>query len=197
MSVVSTLGIENFYQKAVQEGFARDYQFRVLQFGQWLPSAEDSLYITTASMPGRTVTAIGVPFMGLNFQVPGAANYKSNTGWSVTFRCDETLKIRGLLENWSYSIFDDRTSKGSTIPNPSGAHDVTLLSLDNLGNPRKVIKLVGAFVIDTGDLSYNLTGNGQIVTMNATLAYQYWRDQGVYSPEVPAQPGDARINTAD
>lgn len=197
MSVVSTLGIENFYQKAVQDGFARDYQFRVLQFGQWIADPTDSLYVTTATMPGRLVTAIAVPFMGLNFQVPGAANYKQNGGWSVTFRCDEKLKLRNLLETWSYSIFDDRSSKGSTIPNPSGAHDVTLLSLDNLGNPRKVIKLIGAFVTDTGDLSYNITGNGTVVTMAATLAYQYWRDQGVYSDETPAQPGDPRINAQD
>ena len=83
MSVVSTLGIENFYQRAVQQGFARDYQFRVLRFGQWIPDPQESLYITTATMPGRTVTAVGVPFMGLNFQVPGAANYKSNSAWAV------------------------------------------------------------------------------------------------------------------
>jgi len=197
MSVLSELGIENFYQKAVQQGFARDYQFRVLKFGNWIADPSDLLYITTATMPGRTITAIGVPFMGLNFQVPGAANYNSNAGWSVTFRCDETLKLRNLLEDWSYGIFNDITSKGSNIPNPSAVHEVDLLSLDNLGNPRKRIKLVGAFVTNTGDISYNITGNGAVVTMNATLAYQYWRNIGTSSTAAPAQPGDASVSAAD
>ena len=187
-------GIDSFYQNAINLGFARNFQFRVLRMGDWLSSPADMLYITTASMPGRTINSIAVPYMGLNFQMPGAANYNSNAGWQVQFRCDERLNVRNILENWSFGIFDDRTSKGANIPNNTTSHSIDLVSIDNLGNPRKAISLIGAWCQTVGDLGYDLTGNGTIVTINCTIAYQYWRETERRNFYPPAQPGDPDIN---
>lgn len=186
----NTFGIDSFYQNAVGRGFARDFQFRVLRLGNWISDPGDLLYITTATMPGRLVNAVAVPYMGLNFQVPGTANYGQNAAWPVTFRCDESLNIRNILENWSYGVFDDRTSQGSNIPSNDANHIVELVAIDNAGNPRKTISLIGAWCTTVGDVSYNLTGNGQVVTVQATLAYQYWRSSDTTEPQRPAQPGE-------
>jgi hypothetical protein len=185
-------GIDSFYRSAVQQGFARDINFRVLRLGDWVANQSDLLYISAATMPGRTVNSVAVPYMGLNFQVPGTANYNANTGWSVTFRCDEGLNVRNILENWSYGVFNDITSKGANIPSSESRHNVDLVSIDSLGNPRKAITLVGAWCTTVGDLTYNLAGNGQIITVAATIAYQYWRTAGT-AVAAPAQPGDAEI----
>ena len=191
----NTTGINSFYRTAISRGFARDFQFRVIQMGRWLLT-DEMLYLETASMPGRTINSIQVPYLGLNFQVPGAANYNSNNGWQVTFRCDETLQVRNFLETWSYNIFDDRTSKGANLPSNSADHLVELVAIDNLGNARKRLQLFGAWCQQVGDLQYSLAGTGNIVKINATIAYQFWRPvDSAYYP--PAQPGDPRIESAD
>lgn len=183
-------GIQQFYSQAINRGFARDYQFRVLSMGNWLDE-KDVLYLATGSMPGRTINSIAVPYIGLNFQVPGAANYNSNAGWRVTFRCDETLNIRNKLEDWSRSIFNDVTTKGTTIPDGTNANNIQLVAIDNLGNERKKITLRGAWVQTVGDLTYNLGGNGAVVTCDATIAYQFWtEDEGSRNELKPAQPYD-------
>ena len=107
--------------------------------------------------------------------------------------CDERLKVRNVLESWSFGTFNDKTSKGANIPDDSTDHQIVLLSLDNLGNIVKCITLFGAWVVNIGDLSYDLTGNGQVVNIQTTLAYQYWRNNSVANFVQPVQPGDPQI----
>jgi hypothetical protein len=191
----TTTGINSFYRTAMERGFARDFQFRVTQMGRWLLT-DEMLYLESATMPGRTINPIAVPYLGLNFQVPGAANYTNNNGWQVTFRCDETLQVRNFLENWSYNIFDDRTSKGANLPDNSADHLIELVAIDNLGNARKRIQMFGCWCATVGDIQYSLAGTGTLVKVTATIAYQYWRP--VNSAFYPtAQPGDPRITSPD
>jgi len=183
-------GIQKFYSQAINRGFARDYQFRVLSMGDWL-DASDILYLASGSIPGRTINSIAVPYIGLNFQVPGAANYNSNAGWRVSFRCDETLNIRNKLEDWSRSIFNDVTTKGTTIPDDTNDNNIQLVAIDNLGNERKKITLKGAWVQTVGDLTYSLGGTGAVVTCDAIIAYQFWtEDEGSRVNIKPSQPYD-------
>lgn len=192
--ILEQQGIQQFYDAAIKGGFARNYQFRVLRLGRWVTTPDNLLYITTASMPGRSITPIPVPFMGLAFQVPGAATYNSNGAWAVTFRCDENLKVRNILESWSFGTFNDVSSKGSNVPSKAPEHTITLVSLDNLGTPVKQISLYGAWLVNTGDLTYDITGNGQVVNINATIAYQYWRnDKEITNLEEPVSPGNPKI----
>jgi hypothetical protein len=194
--ITESLGIQNFYKAAITGGFARNYQFRVLRLGNWVSDFDQLLYITTTTMPGRSITPIPVPFMGLAFQVPGAATYNQNAGWPVTFRCDERLQVRNILESWSFGTFNDVSSKGANVPNDSIEHQVELVAIDNLGNPVKALTLYGAWVVNIGDMSYDLTGNGQVITMQTTLAYQYWRESRSTTNiflRPPASPGDSEI----
>lgn len=191
--LLNTTGIRNFYDAAIKRGFLRDYHFRVIRAGNWL-NADDFLYMTTASLPGRTVTSIQVPYMGLNFQVPGTANYNQNAGWPVTFRCDETLNIRSKLETWSRAAFDDITSTGANIPDKGADNQITLVTLDGRGDAQKQITLIGAWPVDIGNASFKMDGNGTVVTINVTIAYQYWESVDLKQQVTPAQPADRVVS---
>ena len=69
--------ITNFYKVATQKKFSRDFQLRVSSFivnnGTDLFGEDDLVYIKSASLPARRIENIQAPYMGLNFNVPGAA----------------------------------------------------------------------------------------------------------------------------
>ena len=97
-----------FYETAKAKEFARDFQFRVVSLG---PLTEDDLvYLRTAVLPGKSITNHQVPFMGLNFNVPGSVTYDGSEAWSVTFLADEAMNIRSKLEAWMSEIFDVNSS---------------------------------------------------------------------------------------
>ena len=71
--------ISDFYRVAQERDFSRDFQFRVLNIqnddGSVAITEDDLVYAKGGSIPGRTINVTDVPYMGLNFKVPGAATY--------------------------------------------------------------------------------------------------------------------------
>jgi len=174
--------IQNFYSQVKANDFARQFQFRVTQLANtnFNDKEAEFLYLETANLPGRSITNVAVPFMGLNFNVPGTATYPGSDAWSVTFRCDQNYNIRAVLENATFLTFDDGDSTGNyQIP-----RDSSIIQLDLLGRDMNVIRtyrLYGAYVVSVGDIAYNLGDSGSIVTVPATLAYQYWRAESTFT----------------
>jgi hypothetical protein len=170
--------ITDFYTQAQKRDFARQFQFRVTQLGTTNLGEDSFVYIETASVPGRQINNQPVPFMGLTFNVPGTASYPSSENWPVTFRCDQNYNIRSVLESMTFQTFDDQTSTGNyNTPGPA-----SVINLNLLGKRMETIrqyKLIGAYVVSIPNMQYNLGDNGQIVTFEATLAYQYWLNAGV------------------
>lgn len=162
--------IQAFYAAAQANEFARNFQFRVRTLGPF--SEEDLLYITTTTLPGKEIVNQEVPFMGLNFNVPGAVRYTGSNAWNVQMRCDEGLNIRNKMENWIKEIFDDETSTGKYgVP-------TEIASMDLLGKDLSTIRrynFVGIYPVTLGELSYDLTGDGAPLDFACTFAYQYWR----------------------
>ena len=177
--------ITDFYTAVQKNDFARQFQFRVVQLANTNFGEEQLVYLESASLPGRTINNIPVPFMGLNFNVPGTASYPGSDGYAVSFRCDQNYDIRATLENATFNTFDDQVSRGDY----NIARNSSTIVLDLLGKDKSTIRqytLFGAYVVSVGDISYNLGDNGAIVTVPATLAYQYWRVTGTRNaPAVP------------
>lgn len=172
--------IADFYRSVQQNDFARQFQFRVLQLANTNFGEDQLVYLETANLPGRAINNIAVPFMGLQFNVPGTASYPGSDAWSVTFRCDQSYNIRATLENATFNTFDDGTSTGDyNIARNSSV--ITLNLLDKAGGVARQYTLYGAYVVNVGDIAYNLGDNGSIVTVPATLAYQYWRVTSIQS----------------
>lgn len=166
--------IADFYRTVQQNDFARQFQFRVVQLANTNFGESQLVYLETANLPGRAINNIAVPFMGLQFNVPGTASYPGSDAWNVTFRCDQAYNIRATLENATFNTFDDGTSTGDyNIARNSSV--ITLNLLNKSGGTVRQYTLYGAYVVNVGDIAYNLGDNGSIVTVPATLAYQYWR----------------------
>lgn len=190
--------ISDFYSVAQQKDFARQFQFRVIQLANTNFGEDQLVYLETANLPGRAIANIPVPFMGLQFNVPGTATYPGSEAWNATFRCDQNYDIRAVLENATFNTFDDSTSTGDY----NIARRSSIITLDLLGkNPETVVRrynLIGAYVVNVGESTYNLTDNGTVVTVPTTLAYQYWRVVKVGSetvnPELPVATQNTNTN---
>jgi len=164
------MSIQDFYAAAQAKEFARDFQFRVRTLGPF--TEDDLLYITTATLPGKQISNQAVPFMGLQFNVPGSVTYPGSDGWTVNFRCDEGINIRNKMENWIKEIFDDATSTGKYgVP-------VEEATMDLLGKNMETIRrynFIGIYPVTLADMSYDIQGTGAPLAFDATFAYQFWR----------------------
>jgi hypothetical protein len=169
--------IKKFYSTAASRDFARNFSFRVddiVDRGQSVINAEDLVYVTTAALPGRSISVTTQPYMGLEFQIPGSAKYTNSGGYQMTFRADGSNIIRSLFERWTFLTFDDETSTGTYRIYENSS--ITLTQLDQDLNPLpEKYKLHGIFPVTVGDLSYDMTGNGDPITLDVTFAYQFWR----------------------
>jgi hypothetical protein len=174
--LLQTHGIENFYNAAAGNDFARTNLFRILNLGGTRFSNEELLYVTTTTLPGRSITNISVPFMGLTFNVPGTATYPNSGAFNVTFRVPQNLSIRRKFEQWTREIFNDIDSSGNyNIPNADLSNQITMVLLDKRGTPLRTYTLFGAYCQSVGEINLDITSTGDIITQQATLAYQYWR----------------------
>ena len=166
--------ISDFYSSVQQKDFARQFQFRLVQLANTNFGEDTLIYVETATLPGRSITNVQVPFMGLQFNIPGTATYPGSESYAVTFRCDQDYNIRAALENATFNTFDDGTSTGDfNIARNSSV--ITMNLLNKSGSTVRQYTLYGAYVVSVGDLSYNLGDSGTIQTVPTTLAYQYWR----------------------
>lgn len=171
--------IQDFYKVAVDRDFARQHQFRALSWTLWgqdVLTADPGhyLYIETASLPGREITNVPVPFMGLNFNVPGLATYGGSAGYTVSFRADSQYYLRKIMEHATRRVFNDRTSHGD-YNTPDAENHLTIGLLGKMLEVLQVYTLVGVNVVNTGAMSYNLGDTGTIAKVDATLSYHYWK----------------------
>lgn len=166
--------IADFYRSVQQRDFARQFQFRVVQLANTNFGESELVYLESANLPGRTIVNQQVPFMGLDFNVPGTAKYPGSDSWNVNFRCDQGYNIRAVLENATFNTFDDGTSTGDyNIARNSSVISLNLLNKN--GGTARQYTLYGAYVVSVGEIQYNIGDAGSIVIVPATLAYQYWR----------------------
>ena len=170
--------ISDFYRVAQERDFSRDFQFRVLNIqnddGSVAITEDDLVYAKGGSIPGRTINVTDVPYMGLNFKVPGAATYSGE--YALTFYSDRVDILRNLLINWTRDTFDDATSTGNYfIARETSVVD--LVQLDTQLNRVTQFTLVGAFPTSVGDVEYNPAGTGAPVEFQVTMGYHYIRSQ--------------------
>lgn len=181
--------IQDFYTLAQKVDFSRLHQFRLVSWtwnGQDLLDYGDRIdhyvYLETASVPGREITNVPVPFMGLNFNIPGLATYSGSANYPVVFRSDSFHYLRQVMEHASRKIFNDTSSTGD-YNTPNTASTMTLYTIDKYlqtdGNSTPYYTLWGVSLLNTGSIDYNLGDTGQIAKINATLTYHYWTN-GVF-----------------
>ena len=170
--------ITSFYKVAQTRDFARQFQFRLVQFGNTGFLEDDLVYAETASLPGRQINNITVPYMGLQFNVPGTAAYPGSAGYNVTFRCDQNYDLRSVLEQATFDTFNDNSSTGDYNTPSDGSQLIMQLYNKNLVTVKEYT-LYGVYIQSLGDTAYDIKDTGTVALINATIAYQFWRSTGV------------------
>ena len=176
--------ISTFYTEAAARDFARDFSFRVLSIttggatnaiNQTITFDENDLvYVKTATLPERAITNVAVPYMGLNFNLPGNAVYPGSEAYAMTFYADAQSQIRQKFEDWSRYTFEDANSTGD-YHTPKTSAIITLAQLDNKLTRIATYTLVGVSPRSVGALNYNIAGGtGQTIDFTATMAYHYF-----------------------
>lgn len=176
--------IQNFYSTAAARDFARDFNFRVLSIatggatdaaGQVISFGDtDLVYVKTATLPERAITNVPVPYMGLNFNLPGNATYPGSESYSMTFYADANSQIRQKFEDWSRYTFDDANSTGDYLT-PKQTSVINLVQLNNQMDRVAEYSLIGVSPRSVGALSYSIAaGTGQAIEFTATMAYHYF-----------------------
>jgi len=172
--------ITDFYRVATTREFARDFNFRVLSINTGGASTvtfdeNDLVYVKTASLPGRNITNVPVPYMGLKFNVPGSVEYPGSEGYEMTFYADANSQIRQKFEQWSTDIFDDSNSTGNYF-SPKQTAIIDLVQLDSQLNKVAQYQLVGVSVRNVGPLNYTIAeGTGNVIEFTVTVSFHYWR----------------------
>jgi hypothetical protein len=172
--MANTQTIQKFYTTAAQRDFARVFQFRLNSFGNVDFGPEQLTYVETASLPGRTITNVPVPYMGLDFNVPGTVKYPGSAGYAVTLRCDQNYDLRSALEAATFNTFDEANSTGQ-YSIPGAGINLTMELLDKQMNPIRYYTLFGVYIQALADAAYDIKDSGTVQTIQATLAYQFWR----------------------
>ncbi len=165
--------IQNFYTQAQAKDFARNNLFRVLNinFGNGTEinfDEDDLIYAKTAKLPGKEVTSQPVPYMGLNFNVPGVTKYTGSEGYTITFRCDESYDLRNRFLQVLNDTFNDADSTGNYfMPTADSVIDLALLDkeLDRISQ----FQLVGVALKSVGELQYDVTQDGTILDFDVSL----------------------------
>ena len=167
--------IMDFYQVAQQRDFTRQFQFRVSEIrvgGSPIFTQDDLVYLTTANLPARAINNVAVPYMGLQFNVPGAAQYPNSAGYAITFRSDQQSEIRRKVEDWQRITFDDQSSTGAYRVMSNSR--LTMDLLDAGFNTIRQYVLHGVYCQQVGEMTFNTTDAGTVVELPCTLAYQFW-----------------------
>ena len=164
------MSIQEFYNAAQKMEFARKFQFRLRSLGPF--TSDDLLYVETATLPNKEIQNKPTPYMGLDFNVPGTVKFPGSDSWKVSFRCDEGLNIRNKMEAWTKEIFDEVSSTGKYgVP-------IELATMDLLGKNFETLRrydFVGIYPRSVGEIEYDIKDDGEIVKVDCTFAYQYWR----------------------
>lgn len=170
--------IQNFYSQAATRDFSRDFLFRVTELSiTGMPSMQenDLVYVKAADLPGRSISNVAVPYMGLNFNVPGGVTYPGSDSYSLTFYLDKDGSLRNYFENVSRTLFDESNDSTGIYGTPNSNSYIQLAQLNKNLDPINTYKLHGASLRNISNISYAIaTGTGQTVEITATFAYHYY-----------------------
>lgn len=132
-------------------------------------------YCESAHIPSKNISTSSVRLEHAFFEAPYGISYEPVT---LTFYLDENMRLRDTFVNWYRMIYDDATN-GLRFYNDY-AKNVTIFTIDKSapgasdygveGNYE--VTLIGAYPKSIGDVMFNTSGDGQVVTMQVQFVYE-------------------------
>lgn len=181
MNGIST--IADFYKVSQSRDFARKNQLRVLSINSGVGfniqfSEDDLVYVKTSKLPTRNIQTSAVPYMGLEFNVPGNVKYDGSDSYTLRFFADQRLDLWNKIQEWTRQVFDDETSTGNYFT-PKASSLITLVPVDNQLNAIKKYNLIGVCPKSAGDLEYDISSQAEVQEFDFTLSYHFWTDTDI------------------
>ena len=192
--------IKDFYTTATKFGLARNNAFRIKDItgpaGSLFNNAADRsellIFAKDGTIPSRQINTGKVNYKAFSFVVPLDAQYPENASWKVTFYGDSSFQLRQLMEEWSVGTYNEH-SNTSSLEWVDCNIQIDLIDYANVYNAKtftqrfpqnpqgyfgpgfksKTYTLAGCFPTNIGQISYDNTSTGSIVTLDLTLAFQY------------------------
>ena len=156
------------------------------------------IFAKDGTIPSRQISTGKVNYKAFTFVVPLEAQYPENASWKVTFYSDSQYALRQLMEKWSVGTYNEhnntslldwtacniqidlidyynsKTHANSSSEPSSEPSDMQRFFVPSGDMPvRRTYTLVGCFPTNIGQISYDNTSTGSIVTMDVILAFQY------------------------
>lgn len=156
--------------KANVRDFARQYYFDLeiafpASVGGRSDKAGTNLLVEATNIPGRTIEAIDVPFMGQQMKIGGLVTYDD---WTVTYRMDDEYEVYKKFRAWS-ELVHGTESNLSAFPTQYKSV-VKAYMLDVSGNKLNEVNLNGAWPSSIGEIAL-ATGENAIQTIDITFSY--------------------------
>jgi hypothetical protein len=162
----------NQFRGKLGAGGTRPNQFLVtLSFpGAVGGSGEDSILVTSASIPASTVNPTIIQYRGREVKFAGERIFDP---WTISIANDTSMKLRTLFERWSDLMNNRVNNGGSTVPSTYYV-DMSVEQLDRNDAVIRKYNLYNAFPITVSDiqLAYNL--NDVISEFSVTFQYSHF-----------------------
>ena len=193
--------IKDFYTAATTFGLARNNAFRIKDitgpagslFNNTANQSQLLIFAKDGTIPSRQISTGKVNYKAFSFVVPLDAQYPETSSWKVTFYGDSSFQLRQLMEAWSVGTYNEHSNTSSLewvdcniqinlidYANVKNAKSMTRRGEDSGGyigggleSRGRTYTLVGCFPTNIGQISYDNTSTGSIVTLDLTLAFQY------------------------
>ena len=149
--------------KSIITGKSRANRFQVI-----IPSPEgviNDVLVRAATFPGKTASAIEVPYRGVKFKVAGDPTQNE---WSIEVLAEDYETYRQF-----YAWFDRGANIiDNTRGNPADykVDGVIVSQLDNKNQVVASMTLNGVWVLDIEDVSFNQETDNQMITFGARLS---------------------------
>lgn len=170
--------IADFYKVSQSRDFARKNQLRVLAINTGVGfdiqfSEDDLVYVKTSKLPTREIQTSPVPYMGLDFNIPGNVKYVGSDSYTLRFFCDQRLDLWNKIQEWTRQVFDDETSTGNYFT-PKASSVISLVPVDNQLNAIEKYNLVGVCPKNAGELEYDISSQAEIQEFDLNISYHFW-----------------------
>lgn len=176
------MALADFSQKTAQaayikHNYSRQHNLKVLDIAgvpdyvsNELIEQEGRVYLTSYTVPGRSLSVLEVPYGEMTYRMPNKISYSGT--YQITASCASDYLLRNALERWQFSVMSELTGcGGSAFP-----CDSSTLTIVVLGPNCEIVRgyrLIGIFPSEISEISYDQSSTER-VTFTFTLAYQRW-----------------------
>jgi hypothetical protein len=169
-----------YYSELSTIGAKLDHMFQVTITTN-IPSVDAklenlTLWAQSSEVPGRQQEFAPLSYGGYDFQYP--TKMTSTQDISMTFNCDDLMKIRDALLFWKGTVADPDIDGGSVGGgNKKMSQAKIILDLYNdLGDTvTNRFELLGVYVADVGTIALASAG-GAVATFDAAFKFQYFKN---------------------